>query len=57
MSENYSEYSVKKIINNIVVGDVVGTITANGMQSFNHDNCWLVIEERNGVEKETKKDF
>lgn len=41
---SYTEYSIKKIINNIVAGDIVGTITASGMQSFNHDNCWLIIE-------------
>ena len=27
------------------VDDVVGTITASAMQSFNHDNCHLVVEE------------
>lgn len=41
----YSEYSLKKIKGNIVQDDVVGTITASAMQSFNHDNCHLVVED------------
>ena len=44
VNENYSEYSLKKIKSNVVRGDVVGTITANAMQSVNHDNCHLVKE-------------
>lgn len=31
----YSEYSKKKIINNIVKNEIVNTITANAIQSFN----------------------
>lgn len=42
--KQYSEYSLKKIKQNIVKGDVVGTITANAMQSFNHDNCHTILE-------------
>jgi DNA (cytosine-5)-methyltransferase 1 len=42
----YSEYSQKKILNNIVdKNDVVGTITANAMVSFNHDNCHMIVEK------------
>lgn len=48
--KNYSKYSLKKITNNIVKGDVVGTITANAMQSVNHDNCHLIVESKNGLE-------
>lgn len=43
---HYSDYSMKKIQGNIVNGDVCGTITASAMQSFNHDNCHLVVEEK-----------
>lgn len=45
VESQYSEYSLKKIKGNIVQDDVVGTITASAMQSFNHDNCHLVVEE------------
>lgn len=41
-NKQYTDYSKKKILNNIVKGDIVGTITANAMQSFNHDNCHLI---------------
>ena len=41
--DKYSDYSKKKIIGNIVnENDVVGVITANAMQSFNHDNCHMI---------------
>lgn len=40
--KKYSDYSLKKIKENIVESDIVGTITSNAMQSFNHDNCHLV---------------
>ena len=45
VESQYSEYSLKKIKGNIVQDDVGGTITASAMQSFNHDNCHLVVEE------------
>ena len=45
VEQKYSEYSLKKIKGNIVQEDVVGTITASAMQSFNHDNCHLVVEK------------
>ena len=51
VEEKYSEYSKKKIIDNIVKEDVCGTITANAMQSFNHDNCHLIVEEKNLKQK------
>ena len=40
----YSDYSKKKIQENIsrINGKESGTITANAMQSFNHDNCQMV---------------
>lgn len=44
IKKHYSEYSKKKIMSNIVENDVCGTITANCMQSFNHDNCHLIKE-------------
>lgn len=47
----YSDYSIKKIKNNIINDDYVGAITSNAMQSFNHDNCHLVVEE-NEMEKD-----
>lgn len=45
----YSEYSIKKIKNNIVNDDYVGAITSSAMQSFNHDNCHLVVEDNNMI--------
>lgn len=47
VDKDYSEYSKIKIMKNIVSGDVCGTITANAMQSINHDNCHLIVEEEN----------
>ncbi len=41
----YTENSQKKILNNIIDGDVSNTLTANCMQSFNHDNCAIIKEE------------
>lgn len=42
----YSEYSKKKIQENIkrINNETVGTITANAMQSFNHDNCQMTVQ-------------
>lgn len=37
----YSEESLKRIKQNIIKSDVANTITANAMQSFNHNNCAL----------------
>lgn len=39
---HYTEESVKRIKNNIVEGDTANTLTANAMQSFNHNNCALI---------------
>lgn len=41
--KKYSEESLRRIINNIVIGDVAPAITANAMQSINHQNCVLVV--------------
>lgn len=42
----YTEESKKRIINNIVENDYVNVITANAMQSFNHNNCHLIKERQ-----------
>ena len=39
---NYSQYSLLKIKSNVVKGNIVNTITASAMQSFNHNNCHLI---------------
>lgn len=39
---HYTEESLKRIRNNIVEGDTTGTLTANAMQSPNHNNCVLI---------------
>lgn len=39
---HYTEESLKRIKNNIVEGDTANTLTANAMQSFNHNNCALI---------------
>lgn len=44
----YSEESIKRIRNNIIKGDIINTLTANAMQSVNHNNCAL-IEENNST--------
>ena len=50
----YSEYSAQKILGNLVdKEDVVGTITANAMQSFNHDNCHIFKENDLRIRKLT----
>lgn len=41
----YSEESIKRIRNNIVKGDIINTLTANAMQSVNHNNCALIKED------------
>lgn len=43
----YTEKFAEKIKNNIVKDDIAKTLTANCMQSFNHDNCNLIIEDDN----------
>jgi DNA (cytosine-5)-methyltransferase 1 len=41
--KEYSDYSLEKIKGNMVdENGLVGTITANAMQSLNHDNCHIV---------------
>lgn len=46
-SNRYSEYSKKKIVENLkkTSNEISGTITANCMQSFNHDNCQFVFSD------------
>ena len=39
---HYTEESLKRIKNNIVEGDTIPTLTANAMQSFNHNNCAMI---------------
>lgn len=43
----YSDESVRRIRNNIIKGDTVNTLTANAMQSVNHNNCALIEEDNN----------
>lgn len=38
----YSEKSLEKIKSNVVENDTAPTITANAMQSVNHQNCVLI---------------
>lgn len=38
----YSEESLKRIKQNIIKNDIANTLTANAMQSFNHNNCALI---------------
>ena len=42
--EKYSESSLKRIKNNIATNDSAPCITANAMQSINHQNCVLIKE-------------
>lgn len=39
---SYSNGSIKRIKKNIIENDVAPTITANAMQSINHQNCALI---------------
>lgn len=41
----YSDESVRRIRNNIIKGDTANTLTANAMQSVNHNNCALIEED------------
>lgn len=41
---DYSEESLKRIKNNLCEDEVAPTITANAMQSINHQNCVLIKE-------------
>ena len=42
----YTKKSLIRIINNIIhLTDLVPTLTANCMQSINHQNCVLIIVE------------
>ena len=50
----YSDESVRRIRNNIIKGDTTNTLTANAMQSVNHNNCAL-IEEDNGCNLRIRK--
>ena len=43
--EDVSDYSIQKMVGNIVEGDVAKTITANAMSGFNRDNCQLIVEQ------------
>jgi len=50
----YSNESIRRIINNLVsVDNVSPTITANAMQSINHQNCVLIKEK--GMHKVLEK--
>lgn len=40
----YSDESIKRIRSNIIKSDVAKTLTANAVQSFNHNNCALIEE-------------
>lgn len=42
VKEKYSDESIKRIKKNVVEEDVAPTITANAMQSVNHQNCALI---------------
>ena len=44
-TKKYSEKSKEKIKRNIIKNNIVNTITANCMQSFNHDNCAIILEK------------
>ena len=45
MKEKYSEESIKRIRRNIVdKNKVCPCLTANAMQSINHQNCVLITE-------------
>jgi len=49
-TKKYSEKSLKHILNNICTSDIAPTITANAMQSINHQNCvlvWVNVDEKN----------
>lgn len=50
----YSDESIKRIKSNIIKSDVANTLTANAMQSFNHNNCALIEE---GYIERKYKDF
>ncbi len=50
----YSDESVKRIRNNIIKGDIANTLTANAMQSINHNNCAL-IKNNNGYDLSIRK--
>ena len=53
IAEKYSKESLKRIKNNIVEGDISPTITANAMQSINHQNCVLL---KRGYEVEVNEE-
>lgn len=46
----YSEESIKRIRNNIIKGDIINTLTANAMQSVNHNNCALIKEDNSTLQ-------
>lgn len=46
----YSEESIKRIRNNIIKGDIINTLTANAMQSVNHNNCALIKENNSTLQ-------
>ena len=53
----YSDYSMKKIVGNIVQDDICGTITSNAMQSINHDNCHLIVEKEENLKTKMCNDL
>jgi len=50
----YTEESLKRIKNNVCEDEVAPTITANAMQSINHQNCVLIKEATKKGYKEAK---
>lgn len=52
----YSDSSLKRIANNIIKGDIANTLTANAMQSINHNNCAL-IEDTILIKNATKQGY
>lgn len=42
MKKRYSIKSLERISKNIIHGKIAPTLTANGMQSINHQNCLLI---------------
>lgn len=54
--KKYSDESLKRIEKNLIKNDILPTITANAMQSINHQNCALV-EEKIAIKNATKQGY
>ena len=54
----YSDYSKKKIEQNLksINNELSGTLTANCMQSINHDNCQMTFDNNLRIRKLTPKE-